>query len=116
MHKLHVCELIPNVALYVVRNTMYSIAVVSSVLEMPTVSKLTMDNKSYDFYAQRVPPGKLELMLDKENHGVDLHLGKIADEFDEQYMQNKLCPTLGLKNKDVKDIMKINHDNPGAIR
>lgn len=71
---------------------------------------------SYDSYAQRAPPKKLQLILDGENEGLDLHLGMIADEFDEDYMQNVLSPRLGLRTRDVKDIVKSNYGNPGAIR
>ena len=67
---------------------------------------------SYEEYAAHAPAGKLDLVLDAD--GVELHLGKIADATDE--WDTVLAPYMGLTAMEVKDIKKINRDNPPLQR
>ena len=59
---------------------------------------------SYEEYAARVPAGKLDLVLDEEHGGLDIHLGKIADATDE--WDTVLAPFMGLTEMELKDIRK----------
>ena len=59
---------------------------------------------SYKEYAARVPAGKLDLVLDEEHGGLDIHLGKIADATDE--WDTVLAPFMGLTEMELKDIRK----------
>ena len=70
---------------------------------------------SYEDYAKLAPPGKLQQILDAE-HKSDLHLSKIAEELDEQMMANRLCPELGLRKNEIKDIQHRNQYDLMAMR
>ena len=59
---------------------------------------------SYEEYAARVPAGKLDLVLDEEHGGLDIHLGKIADATDE--WDTVLAPFMSLTEMELKDIRK----------
>ena len=69
---------------------------------------------SYEEYATRVPEGKLDLVLDAENKGVELHLHQIAEELDDWDV--KLAPVLGLKAKEIEDIQSKYKDEPARQR
>lgn len=71
---------------------------------------------SFEEYATLVPPDKLELVLDAENHGVDLHLGEIADAMSQ--WEIKLAPALGLRHTQINDIKTkaTNRDEPALQR
>lgn len=70
---------------------------------------------SYAELAPMAPAGKLELMLDQQNHG-DQHLSLIAEQLDERVMENRLCTVLGLRSNDIRDISRENRDNPMKMR
>lgn len=65
---------------------------------------------SYDDYAAMVPPGKLELKLDEQFHGVEKHLGKIADKMVD--WDTKLAPYLDIKQREIDDIQVKFRDQP----
>ena len=69
---------------------------------------------SYEEYAVRVPKGKLDLILDAENKGVELHLHQIADELDDWDI--KLAPVLGLKATEIRDVRSKYRDEPAQQR
>ena len=64
---------------------------------------------SYEEYAARVPAGKLDLVLDEEHGGVDIHLGEIADATDE--WDTVLAPHMGLTEIELRDIRSNHRDN-----
>ena len=57
----------------------------------------------YEEYAALAPRGKLDLILDQEHEGVDIHLGKIADCI--LKWEAKLAPALGLTPAEISDIL-----------
>ena len=69
---------------------------------------------SYEEYAARVPAGKLDLVLDEEHGGLDIHLGKIADATDEWDIA--LAPFMGLTEMELKDIRSNHRDNKALQR
>lgn len=70
----------------------------------------------YAEYAAMAPPGKLELVLDQENGGVDLHLSQIQERLDTYLMVNRLCPTLGFSAAEIQDISLARGHVPAQMR
>lgn len=68
---------------------------------------------TYEEYAARVPIGKLDLVLDEEHGGLDVHLGKIADATDE--WDTVLGPHMGLTAMEMKTIRR-NHRYDRALQ
>lgn len=71
----------------------------------------------YASLATMAPYGKLQMKIDEENRGA-LHSSKIASQLDEQVMANKLCPRLGLSQREIRDIQRQQRlrDNPQGMR
>ena len=62
-------------------------------------------DSEYERLAGLAPAGKLELVLDQENDGADIHLGKIADAM--VNWDTELAPALGLTSNQVSDIKEM---------
>lgn len=69
---------------------------------------------SYEDYAARVPPGKLDLELDEMYNGVEKHLGRIADAMDD--WEAKLAPALDTRQREIRDIQLKFKDQPALQR
>ena len=70
---------------------------------------------SFERYAALVPKDKLGLVMDSGHGGVDRHLCAVADELPDEW-DTQLAPVLGLRRRDVSDILKKHRDEPARQR
>ena len=69
---------------------------------------------SYEAYAAHLPVGKLDLVLDEEHGGVDIHLAEIADALVDY--ETKLIQHLNITSVEMKDIKTLYSADPALER
>lgn len=71
----------------------------------------------FEKYARKVPHGKLDLILDEENNGMDIHLREIARSLsDSENWETSFPVALGLTSHERSDILEVDKQFPEKQR